>query len=446
MLINFTVANFKSIKENLLLNLTAAKRFKLDKTINVEKYGINVLPVTGIYGANGSGKTNLVAALKFMVAKILTQNTLPAVPFKFDSATMENGITSFSILFITKSNTMYHYGFSISGNRIQEEWLSCYLTKRETNLFTRIKNNEDKYDYHFGAKFISGTDAYGIKYYLGYIAQDLPPERLLLSEIASKNRNNFCNDVFSWFSEDLIIIAPDVYHIYTVSNMIQNKVFREKISSILRRMDFDFDSISFKTKEVNIEYILKHSDVEEIDNLRNRLENDKNGIYFSDFVDSIFEKTNDGKFLEKTLVIKHKRKDGSDADLFLAETSSGFKRMIEIVAMLIDQEANNKTFFIDEIERSLHTLISKNIIKTFLDNSIEQKLNCQLIFITHDTNLLDMDILRRDEIQFMEKDRETSSSYLTNYAEFKIIPGLNLEKGYLDGRFGAIPILHHNLK
>ena len=69
----------------------------------------------------------------------------------------------------------------------------------------------------------------------------------------------------------------------------------------------------------------------------------------------------------------------------------------------------------------------------------------QLVFITHDTNLLDIELLRRDEIQFMEKDRSTGASHITNFAEFKVSPGLNLEKGYLDGRFGAIPLLHHNL-
>ena len=110
-----------------------------------------------------------------------------------------------------------------------------------------------------------------------------------------------------------------------------------------------------------------------------------------------------------------------------------------------EQRKDSMMGLVDEIERSLHTVISKGLIKQFLEDDLSQEAQSQLIFITHDTNLLDMNILRRDEIQFMEKDREKSASYLTNYAEFKIIPGLNLEKGYLDGRFGAIPLLQsHN--
>ena len=85
------------------------------------------------------------------------------------------------------------------------------------------------------------------------------------------------------------------------------------------------------------------------------------------------------------------------------------------------------------------------MIEILKENSIEKDCKSQLIFITHDTNLLDLDLLRRDEIQFMEKDKATGASYITNFAEFKVNSGLNWEKGYLDGRFGAIPLLHHNL-
>ena len=161
---------------------------------------------------------------------------------------------------------------------------------------------------------------------------------------------------------------------------------------------------------------------------------------------SMFHKTADGQLTEKTLLLKHIRKDGSTALLTIDEASSGFRRMLDLVILLMNNDRmKNTTVVIDEIEQSLHTVISKNLIEALKENSIENDCKSQLVFITHDTNLLDLDLLRRDEIQFMEKDRVSGESHITNFAEFKIVPGLNVEKGYLEGRFGAIPLLHHNL-
>ena len=138
MLINFTVKNFKSFNEELLLNLSAAKRFSLDNTIPFADYRLNILPVTGIYGANGSGKSNLVNAVDFMRRKVIEKFTPFPVPFKLDCLSKESEPSSFSVLFIDYKNIMYHYGFSVCGNEIMEEWLSAYYEcRRESILFER---------------------------------------------------------------------------------------------------------------------------------------------------------------------------------------------------------------------------------------------------------------------------------------------------------------------
>ena len=444
MLINFSVENYKSFKDQLLLNMTAAKRLKLDRTVPVIKYSMNVLPVSGIYGANGSGKTNLVIAIEFMKAKVCGSNAV-SIPFRFASQENEDSPSMFSMLLIDRNGVMYHYGFSIKGDEILEEWLSAYYTKRETELFSRIKTDPGS-AYEFGNRFIKETK--GGKRYLDFVSNDIPGNKLLLSELAARNSNQICIDVHDWFKNDLVIIRPDYYNLNVLPSLVFDEGYRAKATKILQDLDFDLDGFETKASTIDLEYALNQEvSTEDKETLRNYIEKAGTGYWQSPKQRyAIFRKAEDGRLEEITLVVRHKRSDGTYAALSIADTSSGFKRMLDLLPLLEQDEIGSRTIVVDEIERSLHTVISKGLIEQFLENDLQQDVHSQLIFITHDTNLLDLNILRRDEIQFMEKDRETGASYLTNYAEFRIIPGLNIEKGYLDGRFGAIPLLHHNLK
>ncbi|MGI5910913.1 MAG: AAA family ATPase, partial [Sphaerochaetaceae bacterium] len=144
MIINVTVENFWSINEQLMFNLTAAKRYKEGMTIPVEKYKMNVLPLCAIYGANGSGKSNLVRAIRLMRDKVVHKSEIAVVPFKFDSEQNEMKPSRFSILFLDKEGEMYQYGFSAIGSDIQDEWLSVYRTQRETMLFERSPSDDSQ--------------------------------------------------------------------------------------------------------------------------------------------------------------------------------------------------------------------------------------------------------------------------------------------------------------
>ena len=451
MLINFTVKNFKSFNEELMLNLSAAKRFSLDGTIPAETYRINILPVTGIYGANGSGKSNLVNAVDFMRRKVIEEYTPFPVPFKFDCQSKESEPSSFSILFIDNKNIMYHYGFSVCGNEILEEWLSAYYEgRRESVLFERFRENleEKKFEYNFGQKFIKATEK-GKKAYLDFTTAGLKSSRLLITELAERQGNTAASDVFNWFRSNFMIIKPGAIYSAIPFAFMVDKEFTDEVTKLLRNMDFDFDGFKISSRNVDMDYILSRTagNAEEREKIKTEIEGSGESFWDSTMNRySMFHKTADGQLTEKTLLLKHIRKDGSTALLTIDEASSGFRRMLDLVILLMNNDRmKNATVVIDEIEQSLHTVISKNLIEALKENSIENDCKSQLVFITHDTNLLDLDLLRRDEIQFMEKDRVTGESHITNFAEFKIVPGLNVEKGYLEGRFGAIPLLHHNL-
>ena len=451
MLINFTVKNFKSFNEELMLNLSAAKRFSLGGTIPAETYRINILPVTGIYGANGSGKSNLVNAADFMRRKVIGEYTPFPVPFKLDCQPKESEPSSFSVLFIDNKNIMYHYGFSVCGNEILEEWLSAYYEgRRESVLFERFREDleEKKFEYNFGQKFIKATEK-GKKAYLDFTTAGLKSSRLLITELAERQGNTAASDVFNWFRSNLMIIKPGAVYSAIPFAFMVDKEFTDEVTKLLRNMDFDFDGFKISSRNVDMDYILSRTtgNAEERGKIKTEIEGSGESFWDSAMNRySMFHKTADGQLTEKTLLLKHIRKDGSTVLLTIDEASSGFRRMLDLVILLMNNDRmKNTTVVIDEIEQSLHTVISKNLIEALKENSIENDCKSQLVFITHDTNLLDLDLLRRDEIQFMEKDRVTGESHITNFAEFKIVPGLNVEKGYLEGRFGAIPLLHHNL-
>lgn len=451
MLINFTVKNFKSFNEELMLNLSAAKRFSLDGTIPNETYRLNILPVTGIYGANGSGKSNLVNAVDFMRRKVIEEHTPFPVPFKLDCQSKESEPSSFSVLFIDNKNIMYHYGFSVCGNEILEEWLSAYYEgRRESILFERFREDleEKKFEYNFGQKFIKATEK-GKKAYLDFTTAGLKTTRLLITELAERQGNTAASDVFNWFRNNLMIIKPGAIYSAIPFAFMVDKEFTDEVTKLLRNMDFDFDGFKISSRNVDMDYILSRTtgNAEEREKIKTEIEGSGESFWDSAMNRySMFHKTADGQLTENTLLLKHIRKDGSTALLTIGEASSGFRRMLDLVILLINSNRmKNTTVVIDEIEQSLHTVISKNLIEALKENSIENNCKSQLVFITHDTNLLDLDLLRRDEIQFMEKDRVTGESHITNFAEFKIVPGLNVEKGYLEGRFGAIPLLHRNL-
>ena len=254
MLFNFTVKNFKSFNGELILNLSTAKRFRLDDTLPAEAYRLNILPISGIYGANGSGKSNLVNAVDFMRRKVIEEYASFPVPFKLDCRSRESEPSSFSVLFIDNKNIMYHYGFSVCGNEILEEWLSAYYEgRRESVLFERIRENleEKKFEFNFGQKFIKSTEK-GKKSYLDFTTAGLKSTRLLITELAERQGNTAANDVFSWFRNNLMVIKPGAVYSAIPFAFMVDKEFTDEVTKLLRDMDFDFDGFKISSRNVDM--------------------------------------------------------------------------------------------------------------------------------------------------------------------------------------------------
>ena len=216
-----------------------------------------------------------------------------------------------------------------------------------------------------------------------------------------------------------------------------NESFTDFLSEFLKSAGTGIDSISTEKIKVDLEQHLfsmpksiKDKLSQDLDkNLEVTVENSRGGR-------SILSKDDDGQIILMRLMTKHRSENGKFVDFSIDEESEGTQRLIHLVPSLFLLKQNiEAVIFLDELDRRLHPLLSRYFVETAINCRAKGN---QLIFTTHDTNLLDLDLLRRDEIWFVEKDTQGVSSCYS-LAEFKIRPDLKIEKGYLNARFGAIP-------
>lgn len=445
MLINFTVSNFRSIKDEILFNMAPAKRLQTMKEhvlVAKTKRKAEAMPVGAIYGANGSGKSNFIEALAFMKERVQSDEAIAAIPFRLADDAQEEKPSTFSVLF-SFQEVVYSYGFSVQGRIFKQEWLSAYFTAKETMLFERFWEG-DEARIEFGQKLISSTK--GGKAFLGFIFQGIKEEQLFLRE-AVKRDVSLLQPVEDWFVAQVQIIRPTSRAMALEVILQSQPKALQKINEQLHEMDMNLEKLETKEKKFNIDQYASQLDEEESEHFRGSLEKMPEGEVIELSVKSYgrpqYIQKKKGELYLISFEICHTRQDGKQVNFEISTASSGFMRMLDLLPALDLAQNEDILIVVDEIESSLHTLLSQYFIKQFIEIVTKSQNGSQLIFSTHDTNLLDSDILRSDEIWFMEKD-SCFSSQLCNLVEFEQSTGLNYEKGYLAGRFGGIPMIQGN--
>jgi len=448
MLISVSIKNFKSIRDEVELSMVPHNYIKDKREHIIESSSnksVQALPLAVLYGKNGSGKTKFVEALEFMKDKIIRGGGIKTTPFRLGDANQEKQPSEFTILF-KYNDVVYHYGFTIQNEIIQTEWLSAYYTVRPSLLFNRWMEDGNP-QISFGNRLIQSTK--GGNRYLSYVFQGIENKGhdLFIREGGYKRGVALLEPVFEWFLKHLIIITPQSYFVSLEEQLYTTDDHLTNMNTRIQEMDLDADSLITVEKEFNLEQFLAGLDssnkVEEIKSKLENLEEGKNITYRiigrpSPQI-SIIKTVNGLRRLE--LEASYTRADKETIKLSLHEVSSGLQRMIHLLPALDMVELRDTVFIIDELDRSLHTLLTQYFIKTFTQQAVESGNCSQLIFTTHDTNLLDSELFRNDEIWFTEKD-ENRSTQLYSLSEFKLTTGLNYERGYLAGRFGTIPLFH----
>ena len=433
MLIRFRVQNFLSFKEEVELSMVAGKVQKHPDHIvkSPLKPSVDLLRVGLVYGANASGKSNLIKAIhfgKFMVTTgVRAKALIPRKPFKLDGECLSQP-SRFEYEFRYKG-TSYIYGFLLDSKYIHEEWLIEIRSASEKELFRRIStidNNEIKFNIK-----VTKEDTSLLK----LVALGTPTNRLFLQECTERNIKFFKN-VYDWFSDALIVIFPTTIHTLVPLTMGNENEFGKKLIENLIR--FNTGVCGYRLQQVPLDSpdlpqdLIEEMEQSLVEGEGISLQSRKNKRFF-------IKKESEELHVYK-LVLYHKDRDcESDVEFEMDEESDGTNRLLDLLPLLFSRKGNSeKVYFIDELDRSLHPNLSHNFLSTFLENRKED----QIIVTTHESSLLDLDFVRRDEIWFVEKNNN-GSSMLYSLEEFSPRYDKDIRKGYMLGRFGAIPIIGH---
>lgn len=406
MLLEFKCSNHKSIKDEMRITTIATNDSTNEQMLI--KYGKYRLHRSmAIYGANGSGKSNFIDAINFM--KYLVVNStdnkpgdkLFQAPHKLSDI---NDPSEYFMQFI-KNDIRYAYGFSINQGLISEEYLYYYPNGRVSKVFTR-ENASVKLGDKFKGSFKNTIEA-------------LKDNKLFVSCAADLNSNEVIRDVYMFFKEDLIVYHENVNNWleYSLEKLQDDPDLNKLFVNILNKLDIGVKGIDIKIEKVT----LTQDDVKDIpEPLRQ---------FFMSQPD--------------TNKVEAKLDYGEFETNLMTEESLGIKKLFEILCPVIDIMYNGKILICDELERGLHELICKQLVELFQDENLCN--NAQLIFSTHNTNLLNTSMFRRDQIWFTELNNSRATD-LYALAEIKNVRKTeDIQKGYIQGRYGAIPILNSSI-
>jgi uncharacterized protein len=426
MLIEFNVGNFRSFKDRTTFSMVAASLSSQDKELDehnviiVDKE-LSLLKSAAIYGANGSGKSNLAAAFRFMQRLILnsSKETQVGEPIKVENFKLGEETASkpsfFEIIFML-GTTKYRYGFEVDADEVHAEWLFHVPSTKEAKLFERKQ----------GA--ITSSKSFKEAKGLGDKTRD---NALFLSVLAQFN-GKVAKSISSWFQRSLNIISglsDRGYRSYTL-RCLKEKQYSEEILHFIKELDLGFDDIA-------VEMPTTDSGEEEEDNTQDVLEDVAKPLR-STLARALLERVGAVKTLHRVFDKQGKPASMAQFDIDSNE-SEGTKKLIFLAGPLMDTLKHGKVLFIDEFDARLHPLITHEIIRLF-NSRLTNPHNSQLIFVTHDTNLLSKKLFRRDQIWFAEKDR-VGATHLHSLVEYKVRNDASFEKNYIKGKYGAIPFI-----
>ena len=382
MLLEFSCSNFKSIKEKVTFSAIATDNIKNEKFL--KKFDdFRVLHTSVIYGPNGAGKSNIFKGIAFIRDLVIkSRENRPGEVLKQPTHKMaQDKKSEFNMQYII-NDIRYAYGFVLKDNLVDEEYLYYFEDKNAVNIFERKEG-----EVCFGEKFEEN------KVLLEIIENEIGDNKLLLSCIGDKSDIFEINNAFLFFKEYLVIQNSDVKteRKNCIKVMMENEKMRELIISVFREFDSDIKDIKIENAGENLD--------------------------------------------DKDIRIKFVY-DEFETDLY-EEESTGINKLFDLVLPIIESFINGKVMIVDEIELNLHRNIAYKIISLF--NTHLPNNSAQLIFTSHDISLLSLNLFRNDQIWFAQlgKDRATE---LYSLVEIKNIRAdENIAKGYIMGRYGAVP-------
>ncbi len=428
MIIRATVKNIYSFNEETEINFIAGKGTSHSEQVcrAVKRDDISTLKAGIIYGANASGKSNIVKAIDIL--QKIALGTVPKNDFAPFKLSENHQPTSKIELEFKVGSKFYAYGVEFSIRGIAEEWMFEINNRTDKEIFTRKVSSEGN-DFTFGN--IEGSSEN--RQFIKYISQGTPINNSFLSEYIIRNGKgiNSITEVHQWIKNNLRIIFPESRFDGLSFRVGKDEDFAQATRSLLQYFNtgiVDIRLVPIERNEIDIDSNIINDVIE-------ACEPGKAFAVASDSSLYLIETNSNGITTTYKQYAIHLSEDGKEIPFEMNEESDGSLRLLDFIPMLIDLRLNNTVYIIDEIDRSMHPLLSQKILEYYFEYLAENR-DTQLIFTTHESHLLDLDLVRADEVWFVEKDKK-GASHMTSLAEYK--PRTDIRKGYLQGRYGAIP-------
>jgi len=419
MLIEFTVGNFLSFKDKMTLSLLSSPITDYGSTNLFLTDRFSLLKGAVIYGANASGKSNFVRAMSTMRRLVLesfeqsSAGDLNVEPFALSTET-EEAPSYFEIVFMIES-IRYRYGFEVSNTSINGEWLFETAKQTETPLFVRQNDGIEVFE----RAFPEGKDL-----------EERTRENALFLTVVDQFNGRIAKKIIKWFNNQFVTISGLSHERYkaVTFDMLDGGPMRETLLNFYKGLDLGFEDIAIGKKLFDPKEL--PTDLPEA--LVKQMITDLEGAFKIDI------KTIHQKFDNLNNVVGKVEFD------MRSQESSGTNKLFNLSGPVFDVLNEGGTLAVDEFDASLHALLTLAITKLFNSKDTNRN-NAQLIFTTHDTNLLYYGNYRRDQIYFVEKDRY-GASQIYSLVEYKeegktVRKDRSFEKDYIQGRYGAIPFI-----
>ena len=429
MLIEFKVSNFRSIREEQTFSLVAGNADKELTSCVIDRElpglsGVRFLKGAAIYGANASGKSNVIEAINYVTrfiqrsaTKIQPGDSTGAEPFKLDreSATKPS---VFEITFVSEGDR-FVFGFAVTPTRVVEEYLVAYPKGAPQRWYQRTFNAEKNvYDWAKPSTAFKQDKS----------LQDKTRENSLFLSVGPQFNHTQLTQVFNWFKNSVRFIhlsADAMLRPVFTAELVAKPSHHDRILNLLKSADIGVVDAKVEEKEIDVEMLKKTLSESFLAQL------EKDGL------------TKSQKLVKISLTHKAEGIEPVALD-FDDEESAGTRRFFSLIGPWTDILENGYTVFIDEIETSLHPILVKELLKLLLCSKNNPK-GAQVVFTTHNPVLLDGALMRRDQIWFTEKS-PAGATHLYPLTDYQPRKDEALAKGYLAGRYGAIPFMPEGLK
>ena len=419
MLLQFSVNNYKSIKDTITFSMATSSKDE-GNSFNIGKY--ELLKSAIIYGANASGKSNFLKAMAFMGKIVLNKNkvmqstdALEHFPFRLNTDTQNSSSTFEIVCFI--NNIKYRYGFEMDDTTVYAEWLYASEIGKEAKLFYRDAEEDN---YVNPNKFKEGFKFFDKK----NLKINIPKNQLFIWK-CDQNDGEISKSILGWFNKlNLIDGMDNDDYIVDAMEQMKDEDLKNELVNLVKTADIGIDDILLNEEKIPDNYL--------------------DGLPLTEeYKEKLMKTLGDTTPLLNTYHTQYDKDNNEIGKVVFEldkEESKGTRKFFKMSAPILNTLREGKVLIIDELDASLHPMLTKHLIKLFHDEKINTN-NAQLIFATHDTNMLTPHMFRRDQIWLTEKDK-FSATDIYSLAQLKdVIKNENFEKQYIQGKYGAIPYL-----